>query len=355
MDSAAAGLDFAVIGHQDSWQSIAAFVNSMRRPDQEKLSAAQIKTSYPFIPPRDVFRVKVKSADGTEINGVYIETFIDPDKLEAGFARANMQKVMRAAAWAKKMGARIVALGGFTSIVLEGNVDAVTTVAANFTTGNTLTAVYIAKALEKAAVQHGIDLQKANLLVIGATGDIGSACVHYFKNKTAGLLLCARNQQRLAQLYDALKKEEVEVRYAATPGELVPFADIIICAASSSGLQLINCRKKALVCDAGYPKNLEKAAGNGAMLFHGGMGQVSGGFAFDPDYSAGIYRYAAPSVIHGCILEAMVLAFEKRFENYSTGKGMITTEKMEEIYGLGQKHGIDIAPFYNAKGLWQPH
>ena len=55
---------------------------------------------------------------------------------------------------------------------------------------------------------------------------------------------------------------------------------------------------------------------------------------------------------HGCILEAMVLAFENRFETYSSGKGNITIDKMEEIYSLSLKHGINIAPFYNAKGLW---
>src|SRR4051794_34771429 len=115
MDSPVARLDFAVIGHQDSWQSIESLVNSMRKEGQEELSVEKIKTSFSFIPPRDVFRVKVKSCTGTEINGVYIETFIDPDKLDASFAKINISKVMRAAAWAKKMGANIVALGGFTS------------------------------------------------------------------------------------------------------------------------------------------------------------------------------------------------------------------------------------------------
>ncbi|MFZ1370678.1 MAG: hypothetical protein WAR78_09850, partial [Ferruginibacter sp.] len=56
--------------------------------------------------------------------------------------------------------------------------------------------------------------------------------------------------------------------------------------------------------------------------------------------------------IHGCILEAMVLAFENKFESFSSGKGNITTANMEEIYCLSVKHGIDVAPFYNAAGLW---
>ena len=75
-------------------------------------------------------------------------------------------------------------------------------------------------------------------------------------------------------------------------------------------------------------------------------------FSFDPDYSHSIYGYPAPGIAHGCILEAMVLAFEKKIENYSAGKGNITTDRMEEIYAAGLRHGITLAPFHNANGLW---
>ena len=354
MDSTTAGLDFALIGHQDSWKNISGFINNMRSAEQEKLSAEKIKSIYSFIPPRDIFRIKVRSATGAEINGVYIETFIDPDKLDASFARANISKVMNAVVWAKKMGAGIVALGGFTSIVLEGNLDSFAEGRTRFTTGNTLTAAYIVKALEKAALKMGLALDTANVLVIGATGDIGTACVQYLKNKTGQLFLCARNLPRLEKFADKLLQEKVAVKYAVLPNELVPEADIIICVASTTGMQLANCKKNVLICDAGYPKNLENNTGdnNGSFLFHGGMGQVGGGYEFNPDYTKSMYHYCAPFIVHGCLLEAMVLSFEKRFENFSSGKGNIAVEKIEEVYSLGKKHGIDISPFYNSKGLW---
>jgi len=82
------------------------------------------------------------------------------------------------------------------------------------------------------------------------------------------------------------------------------------------------------------------------------MGQVTMGFYFNPDYSNNIYSYPAPHIAHGCILEAMVLAFENKFENYSSGKGNITIDKMEMIYASSLKHGIILAPFHNANGLW---
>ena len=354
MDSASPCLDFAVIGHQDSWENIKAFVDGLRTADQEKLPVEKIKTTYSFIPPRDVFKVRVRSATGTEINGVYIETFIDPDKLDMSFVSTNIKKVMNAMSWSQKLGAGVVTLGGFTSIVLEGNLALYAEPSPKFTTGNALTSAYIVKALEKAALQKGICLERANILIIGATGDIGAACVEYLKNKTQKLLLCARNNHRLEKLSSRLIEENINISYSVSLDDLVPEADVIICVTSSTGLKITNCKKNVLICDAGYPKNLDNTIDNDndVFLFHGGMGQVSCGFDFIPDYSKHMYQFEAPHIIHGCILEAMVLAFERRFENYSTGKGNISVDKMEEIYRLSLKHGIGLAPFYNAKGLW---
>jgi hypothetical protein len=51
-------------------------------------------------------------------------------------------------------------------------------------------------------------------------------------------------------------------------------------------------------------------------------------------------------VLYGCFSEAMVLALEGRYENYSWGKGHITKEKMDEILRLANKHGFRLAPFF---------
>ncbi len=37
---------------------------------------------------------------------------------------------------------------------------------------------------------------------------------------------------------------------------------------------------------------------------------------------------------------------EKRYENFSFGRGNITPEKIEEIRQLGKKHGFEVADFY---------
>ena len=352
MDRSTPRLDFAVIGHQDSWSNICTFVNSIRNSNQGDLSLEKVKNIFPFIPARDLFKVKVKSKTGAEINGVYIETFIEPDKLGTEHIRSNINKVQEAILCAKKMGANIVAMGGFTSIVLEGNLGSYSSDETKFTTGNTLTTAFIVNGIEKAAKRYEIELKDSAILIIGATGDIGMGCVQYLKNKTRKLLLCARNKRRLKTLSDQLHQENVINDYSIVLNDLIHEADVIICVASSTGLEFSNCKESVIICDAGYPKNLEtNLEENFNFIFHGGMGQVSCGYEFSPDYSEAFYQYPAPYVIHGCILEAMILAFEKKYEDYSSGKGNISIDKILEMYDMGLKHGITIAPFYNAKGL----
>jgi fatty aldehyde-generating acyl-ACP reductase len=355
MDRATPGLDFAVIGHQDSWQNITDFINGIRTADDGKLNTDKIKDIYSFIPARSLFKMKIRSKTGAQINGIYIESFIEPDKLEIPFLRMNIGKVRNAITYARKMGAKITTLGGFTSIVLEGNIDSFSEGESKFTTGNTLTAAFIVKGVEKAALQQNLNLKDSSVLIVGATGDIGMACIRYFQTRIKKFLLCARNNQQLDKLSKELKNENIQVDSSVSVQDLVDKADIIICVASSSGIKLSNLRKNVIVCDAGYPKNLESKIENleAVHLYHGGMGLISEGYSLDPDHSDNFYRYAAPYIAHGCVLEAIVLAFENRYESFSTGKGLITVDKIEEIYTLSLKHGIILAPFYNIGGLWK--
>ncbi len=354
MDSTTSSLDFAVLGHQDSWQNISDFINGIRTSNEGELTNEKIKEIFSFIPPRTLFKMTVRSKTGAEIKGTYIETFIEPDKLDSSFLRINIAKVRNAVSCAKKTKAKIATLGGFTSIVLEGNLDSFSVGETKFTTGNTLTAALIVKGIEKAANDRNINLKESSVLIVGATGDIGIACTNFLKTRTKKLLLSARNFQRLKKLADELINNGQQVIYSVNIQDLIPEADIIICVASSTGIQLSNLKKGVVICDAGYPKNLENKIEHteGVHLFHGGMGQISYGYDLEPDYSATFYRYAAPNIVHGCILEAIVLAFENKFESYSAGKGNITSDRMEEIYNLSLKHGIGLAPFYNALGLW---
>jgi predicted amino acid dehydrogenase len=353
VDRQPASLDFAIIGHQENWQQVTEFVNSVRREELGPLSDSKLKNIFPYIPPRELFKIKINSGSGKPFTGTYIETFINPDQLTTEHIRTNISKVKEAARVAEKLKAKIATLGGFTSIVIEGNTELIEENGTSFTTGNTLTAAFIVKGVEKAAGKLQLDLSNSNLQVIGATGDIGQAVSRYFASRVKRLFLCARNEQRLKKLFHELKGENANVEWITDPGKLLADSDVIISAASTSSLPLHNINHRVLICDAGYPKNLQVEPGNDRIqLFYGGMGIALNGFHFVPDYQDHFYKFPVPYIVHGCILEGIVLAFENHIAPFSKGKGNISTNNLEWIYQRAAAHNIVVAPFFNGNGLW---
>src|ERR1700747_2727263 len=133
-------LDFALIGHQESWRAAADVIAVLRGPERVPIPDDAIKDILPWIPPRTVCHVEVASIRGAKAHGLYIDSFIPPDRLEPAYVHENIAPVCAAAACAIRAGAKIVSLGGFSSILIEGHFDQLAqrhddTV---FTTGNTL-------------------------------------------------------------------------------------------------------------------------------------------------------------------------------------------------------------------------
>jgi predicted amino acid dehydrogenase len=352
-----AGVDFALVGHQESWRAAADVIAVLRGPDRTPIPDDEIKDILPWIPPRAVCHVEVASITGMSARGLYIDSFIPPDRLEAAYVHENIARVRKAAACAIRAGARIVSLGGFSSILIEGNFDQLPdrhdTV---FTTGNSLTVAFIVQGLRKMCDLEGRDLSSATLLIVGATGDVGSGCARCLAPLVRRVLLSARNVERLRRLAAELEAGGVRVEIATDLQQFSAEADVAICAASlpSPSLLLGRIAPDAIICDAGYPKNLSPAAETpGAKIFFGGLGQITGGMTFAPDFNGVLNRHPFPDVVHGCLLEGMALALEGRFEPFSRGRGFITPERVEEIETIAARHGIYLAPLYNADGPLQ--
>ena len=347
-------VDFALIGHQESWRAAADVLAFLRGPEHIALPDDEIKDILPWIPPRTVCHVDIQSTAGANARGLYIDCFIPPDRLEAAYVHENVARVRAAASCAIKSGAKIVSLGGFSSILIEGNFDQLPerrhTV---FTTGNTLTVGFIVEGIKKMCALEERNLRSATLLIIGATGDVGSGCARCLAPVVRRVVLSARNTERLGRLRSELEAGGVEVELATELERFPGKADIVICAASlACPSLLLHCiAPNALVCDAGYPKNLApNAALPGATVFFGGLGQMARGLRFTPDFCGILNRHPFPDVVHGCLLEGMALALEGRFEPFSKGRGFITRERVAEIRTIARRHGIHLAPFYNAGG-----
>src|ERR1700723_903491 len=205
-------VDFALIGHQESWRAAADVLAVLRGPERTPLPDDEIRDILPWIPPRAVCHVEVDSIEDAKARGLYIDSFIPPDRLEAAYVHENIARVRAASACAINAGAKIVSLGGFSSILIEGNFDQLPerydTV---FTTGNTLTVGFIVQGIKKMCALEGRDLSRSTLLIVGATGDVGSGCARCLAPMVKRVLLSARNVERLRKLAAELRADGVQV------------------------------------------------------------------------------------------------------------------------------------------------
>jgi predicted amino acid dehydrogenase len=161
------------------------------------------------------------------------------------------------------------------------------------------------------------------------------------------LVITGRTKSNLRKNWFQLKFRYGARRLEATSDNLkaVKDADIIIaCAAVSASILNINAFKPGtVICDLAYPKNISYTATdrNDILIFSGGMAKIPTPIDTGIDIGS-----PATDITYGCFSEVMVLALEKRYENYSEGRGNITLDKMDEMRHLALKHGFEVAPFY---------
>ena len=332
---------FGLIGHSTSLEAARQLAEQLDFPEY----AEGDLDMWCSAPPQLVERFSVTSAAGPTIQGAYIDSVFVPEMLKR-FKTAK-RKVLNAMELAQKSGIDISALGGFTSIIFEDmnllreqQVRATTLEWERFTTGNTHTAWVICQQVERNAPRLGIDLAKASVAVIGATGDIGSAVCHWLQERVGvgELLLVARKEQPLRELQTRLGTGRI-----LSLEEALPQADVVVWVASLPGSLTIdtdNLRRPCLMIDGGYPKNLDsKAAGEGIHVLKGGIVE------FHQDIDWQVVALAAAMArpqrqMFACFAEAMLLDFEQWHTNFSWGRNNITLEKMEQIGAASLRHGF---------------
>ncbi len=287
--------------------------------------------------------------DGTELRGIFITYPIIPGATQVSQKR-KMVKLISACRVAEKHRVKIMGLGGFSSID-DGDQGAVLAKYSRvaLTNGNALTAVAALEGIYKVAGLLGVDLKRSQTAVIGATGDIGSACARGLSKKVMALILTARNIDRLERFAKTLSHNSARVFITTNNILAIKGSDIIITAASgiTTLVSANDFKKGAIICDVGFPKNVsyEYSKRRDIFVFSGGLVKPPSPVKFGLDLGL------PPGIIYGCFAEAIVLALEKRFEHFSIGRGNITEEKMEYIRQKALKHGFVLTPLCRGRVL----
>ncbi len=300
-----------------------------------------------FFPPLYISHIRnVRSENtGAEIEGWFVACPFTPKTMVRLPPEVVYKKVVQTGRLAQKLGARILGLGAFTSVVGDAGLTIARRLDIPVTTGNSYTVQVAVEAVREGARVMGVALEDAVTAVVGATGSIGSVCAQLMASALdAGeLILIGRRPDRLQQVKGlALARGGDSVR-TATSLDVLPEADLILSATSSVApvIQPEHLKSGAVVCDVARPRDVSRKVAerrDDVLIIEGGMVQVPGPVDFGFDFGF------PPGKAYACMAETMVLAMEGRYEDYTLGKD-IELERVEEIARLATKHGFRLAGF----------
>lgn len=293
----------------------------------------------------------IRSRTGAVAEGWFIGCPLTPRQFLTLPLEFVYHKLTQCGKLAEEVGAKIVGLGAFTSVVGDGGVTLAKQLNIAVTTGNSYTVATAIEGAVKAASQMGIALPEANVAVIGATGSIGATCAEILARNARSVSLIGRNAKRLETLALRLQStSRAEIDLHTNVAEGLRDADIVI-AVSSAAEALVrpeHLKRGAVVCDVARPRDVSIAVARkrkDVLVIEGGVVRVPGDMQCtrmdrDEPFSFGF----PPGTAYACMSETIALALEGRYESFTLGKE-VSVAQVEEISEICARHGFQLEGF----------
>jgi len=292
----------------------------------------------------------VVAPDGRETEGWLVAVPLLPEQL-LGLPRDDIYgRIVRAIEIGAELGAQIAGLGAFTAVIGDGGVTIAERSPIPVTTGNSLTIASGVASLFRAAAEMSIDVERAGVAVIGATGSIGAACVRLIAPRVGRVTLVARNETRLRNFFDEVKAELPSgSSYTTDLRAAVRNAQIILTATSSTQdvIEPEDVQTGAVICELSLPHDVSRRIASerpDVLVVEGGHMRMPGTPRMDRLIGhEGQFDFGLPpGTALACLSETMVLALEERLEPFTLGRG-IELDKIVEIDRLAQRCGFELA------------
>ncbi len=279
---------------------------------------------------------------GAEIEGWLVACPMTPKRLLEVSLSSAYRKLVQTGRLAERLGARILGLGAFTSVVGDAGITVSRQLAIPVTTGNSYTVALAVQAALEAARRVDLDPERCTAAIVGAYGSTGQACAHLLARAVPRLLLIGRQMDRLEEVQQQVTalggRAEVDLDLGA-----LREADIVLTVTSSVQpiIEPEHLRSGAVVCDVARPRNVSRRVAerrDDVLVIEGGVVDVPGNVDFGFDFGF------PPGKAYACMAETMILALEGRFECFSLGRE-ITSDKVDEISRLAARHGFRLSGF----------
>jgi fatty aldehyde-generating acyl-ACP reductase len=309
------------------------------------LSERQIDFFSTFFPPVYISEIEgiTSQATGKVINGWFIACPYTPRRMMELPERTVYRKIIQTGRMAEKLGANILGLGAFTSVVGDAGITIAKELDIPVTTGDSFTVAMAVQAIRDAACVMDIKIEDATVAIVGATGAIGHVCAELLAGEAARVLLVARDEKKLEVLRDRLRAHARSELVVSTKMDVLKEAQLILTVTSSihDVIHPEHLQPGSVVCDVARPRDVSAmvaAVRDDILVIDGGMVDIPGAVNFNFDFGF------PEGKAYACMAETIALALEGRFEDYTVGKA-ITLDRVKEITAIADRHGLRMSGF----------
>ena len=359
---------FAFLVHPLAWNDYTDADRTLSELSEDQLgtlSSALADNFEPFV----IGETRVLGKNGKAAYGEFILVPRRAEELKAMSHEEVSSEIRDAVLLAQKRGAKIVGLGGYTSVVTQGGVALKGIGMPPLTTGNSYTAIASRQTVRLAAAERGWSLSRRTVGVVGAGGAVGQAVSVLLARETGRLLLlgnpvhpqetrqrllqvagmivwCGKelrtesgfaqgtvaswvaeldfvlppkpDRARLMRLGEELINRTGSVLVSVDAKAMLPEADIVVCCTSTTE-RMVTCdclRPSAVVCDISRPTNVDDEVLTrrpDVMVLDGGVVRLP------CNSSLGLNTSLTAGHAYACMAETMMLAMDHRYDDISLG------------------------------------
>jgi len=309
------------------------------------LPEAAINHLSRYFPPIYISHITgiVSQATNKEIEGWFIACPLTPQQMITLSPEIVYAKIIAAGRLAQKLGAKILGLGGFTSVVGDGGITIAKHLDIPVTTGDSYTVAVAVEGILKAARRMNIDPAQSTAAIVGATGSIGRVCAQLLAPYVSKMILVGRQHQSLEPIKRIITaKNDIEVELTTEMGSLQQ-ADLVLTVTNAIEVVVESHHLKSgsVVCDVARPRDVSRQVINqrdDVLVIEGGMVQVPGAVNFNFDFGF------PPGMAFACMAETIALALEGHYQNYTLGKN-ISINQVQRIAEISTRHGFKVSGF----------
>jgi fatty aldehyde-generating acyl-ACP reductase len=318
---------------------------SRKYPALGKLPAWLIEFLSIFYPPVFISEIEgVQSAEnGRFLKGWFVACPLTPNMMLRLPTPLVYRKIIQTGKLAEKLGARLLGLGAFTSVVGDAGVTIAKHLNIPVTTGDSYTIAQAARAVQEAAVLLNQPLATATVAIVGASGAIGSICAQLLAAETDDILLIGRRSEKLQEVATAVRQQGCSNVTISTDMSKLAQAHFIVTVTSAveAIIEPAHLRRGAVVCDVSRPRDVSKRVVEqrpDVLVIEGGMVEIPGPVNFNFDFGF------PAKMAYACMAETMALALDGNYVSFTLGRN-IKLSQVQTIDTIARRHGFKLGGF----------